>query len=114
MTAGDFLKTKNVYYSGIAGLISGAMGGQLPYTAVISSAIAIIDTACFPEERPAHISGGKWFLGNLLSSTASGIIAWAIGHSASNAIAGKDNPHSFVKSEDERRSKPCGACEKTR
>lgn len=109
----DFLKTKNAYYSGVAGLMGGAMGGEAWHTALISSAIAAIDLVGFPEEYPAHIGKGKWFAGNLLSSTASGLIAWGVGHAISE-LRSKKQPGNFAERENERRAAtPCD-CEKTR
>jgi hypothetical protein len=114
MTLGEFLKTKNTYYSGVAGAMGGLIGGQAWHSALISATIATIDVACFPQERPAHIGAGKWFLGNLLSSTASGVIAWAIGHGTRSVFKGDDKRQNFVEHENQRRLTPSGDPEKTR
>jgi hypothetical protein len=114
VTAGDFLHTKNTYYSGVAGLMGGAIGGKAWHSALISATIATLDVACFPHERPAHITGGKWFLGNLLSSTAAGLVAYGIGHGARAIFKDKSKPENFAEREDERRLTCCDAPEKTR
>ena len=87
MSVREFLHTKNTYYSGIAGALGGLMGGKAWHSALISGTIATIDVAAFPQERPAHIGSGKWFVGNLLSSTAAGVLAWAMGHGARSVLS---------------------------
>lgn len=87
MTIQEFLHTKNTYYSGIAGAMGGLLGGKAWQSGLISATIATIDVACFPHERPQHIGGGSWFLGNLLSSTAVGLAAYGVGHATHNVFA---------------------------
>jgi len=112
MSLKEFLRTKNTYYSGVAGLMGGLIGGKAWHSALISATIATIDVACFPQERPTHITGGKWFLGNLLSSTAAGLVAYGIGHAGHHLSADKNKPETFTQREGCRRL-TCGATEKT-
>jgi len=107
MSLKDFLHTKNTYYSGVAGALGGLIGGRAWHSALISATIATVDVACFPHERPAHITGGKWFLGNLLSSTAAGLVAYTVGHVGHQLFSGKDKPEKFTGREDARRLTPC-------
>lgn len=100
----DFLHTKNTYYSGIAGAMGGLLGGRPWHSALISATIATVDVAAFPHERPAHIGAGKWFMGNLLSSTANGLLSWGIGHGVRSLVVKDKEEPGFAKRETERRA----------
>jgi len=115
MSLKDFLHTKNTYYSGVAGALGGLIGGKAWHSALISATIATVDVICYANERPSdRIGKWQWVLGNLLSSTASGVIAYTIGHGARNIFKGnEDKPTAFTERENARRLTPCGR-EKTR
>jgi hypothetical protein len=99
VTIKEFLRTKNTYYSGVAGAMGGLIGGKAWQSGLISATIATLDVACFPHERPPHISSSKWFLGNLLSSTATGLVAFGLGHGVRNFVKEENKPASFAERE---------------